>query len=219
VRGEVSSSCRNPKARPTTGRGIACAKAVRVYLLRMGSEVVSLTTERLLLRPMRATDIDATVAALNDLEVSRRLARVPHPYTERDARAFLAIVERGRADGAMEHFVVVRRDDPMDEAIDAIGVHGEPDACVIGVAEVGYWIARPHWGNGYAREALAAVVRRSFFTRTPPLTLLTSHVHETNRASMRVLVACGFVETGSRIASCAATGVDVPAIEFELHRG
>jgi ribosomal-protein-alanine N-acetyltransferase len=216
VRGEVSSSCRNPKARPTTGRGIACAKALRVYLLRMGSEVVSLSTERLLLRPMRAADVDATVAALDDLEVSRRLARVPHPYTERDARLFLEIVERGRADGAMDHFVIVRADDDDDRPIGAIGVHGEPGATV---AEVGYWIARPHWGNGYAREALAAVVRRSFFTRTPPLTLLTSHVHETNRASMRVLVACGFVETGSRIASCAATGVDVPAIEFELHRG
>jgi len=181
----------------------------------MGSEVVSLSTERLLLRPMRATDIDATVAALDDLEVSRRLARVPHPYTDRDARAFLEIVERGRVDGAMEHFVLVRGDDPMDRAIGAIGVHGEPGGTV---AEVGYWIARPHWGNGYAREALAAVVRRSFFERTPSIALLTAHVHETNRASMHVLVVCGFVETGSRIASCAATGVDVPAIEFELRR-
>ncbi|MFM7260501.1 MAG: GNAT family N-acetyltransferase, partial [bacterium] len=67
-------------------------------------------------------------------------------------------------------------------------------------------------------EALAAIVHRAFFVRTPPITLLTSHVHETNIASMRVLVACGFVEIGRRIASCAATGVDVPAIEFELRR-
>jgi len=186
------------------------------YLARMGTAAISLSTERLLLRPMRAADIDATVVALDDLEVSRRLARVPHPYTERDARSFLEIVERGRADGAMDHFVIVRADDDDDRPIGAIGVHGEPS---LTVAEVGYWITRSDWGRGYAREALAAVVRYAFIVRTPPLTLLTSHVHETNRASMRVLVACGFVETGSRIAQCSATGVDVLAIEFELRRG
>jgi RimJ/RimL family protein N-acetyltransferase len=180
-----------------------------------GLAAVSLSTGRLSLRPMRGGDLAATIAALDDLEVSRRLARVPHPYTEADARAFLDLVARGRADGAVDHFVIVLRSDPAETPIGAIGVHGAPGSPV---AEVGYWIARPHWRQGYAREALAAVVRRAFFDRTRPLEVLCASVHETNLASRRVLESCGFIEVGRCESQCLATGEAVPSLQFELRR-
>ncbi|MFM7135259.1 MAG: GNAT family N-acetyltransferase, partial [Planctomycetota bacterium] len=72
----------------------------------MPAAPVVLRTERLLLRPMEEGDIAFTVAALGDLEVSRHLAFVPHPYAESDARWWLDETRRRRADGSMDHFMI-----------------------------------------------------------------------------------------------------------------
>jgi RimJ/RimL family protein N-acetyltransferase len=177
---------------------------------------VSLITERLVLRPMREGDIAATVEGLDDLAVSRMLARVPHPYTEQDAREFLDMLAQGRVDGSVEHFAIAMRDDPRDRLIGAIGLHGAAGARE---AEVGYWIARPHWNRGLAREALASVVRHAFFGRATPLSVLTAHAFRTNPASARVLEACGFVELDATVRTrCRATGVDEPSSCHERRR-
>jgi ribosomal-protein-alanine N-acetyltransferase len=156
-------------------------------------------------------DIASTVAGLGDFEVSRHLARVPYPYTEEDARRWFEETRRGRLGGASEHFTIVLRS--KDQPLGAIGWHAD---ATLRRAEIGYWIARPSWGNGYAREALAAVVQHAFFTRTPALDILEAKVHETNPASMRVLEACGFLDVGAVACASLATGTTVPARQFEL---
>lgn len=165
---------------------------------------------------MDENDVGATVAGLGDLEVSRRLARVPHPYLERDARDFLAILAEGRASGEIDHFVIDLASGPR--AIGAIGVHDGGSCADARVAEVGYWIARPHWGRGYAREAVAAMVRRTFFDRDFPPDGLVAQVHCENPASCRVLEACGFVATGSVHCTSLATGRREPGVRYELRR-
>lgn len=52
--------------------------------------------------------------------------------------------------------------------------------------EVGYWIAREHWGKGLATRALAAFLE---IVRARPL---YAHVARHNGASLRVLEKCGF---------------------------
>ena len=163
---------------------------------------------------MEEGDVEPTVVGLGDLEVSRRLARVPHPYLERDARAFLAILVEGRATGEIDHFVIDLKAGPR--AIGAIGVHGS--GTDDGVAELGYWIARPHWNRGYAREAAMAMIRRSFLERDPPLSRLVSRVHRDNPASSRVLASCGFVVIGEEESSSLATGRVEPSVVYELRR-
>lgn len=182
----------------------------------MGFEAVSLITERLCLRPMREADIAATVEALGDLAVSRKLSRVPHPYTEQDAREFLEMIARGRAEGSSEHFAIALRDDPLDRQVGAIGLHGARGS---GEAEVGYWIAPSHWNRGLAREALAAVVRHAFFARTPPLSVLSAHAFHANPASARVLESCGFIPVDAGVRTrCRATGIEEPCTRHELRR-
>ena len=65
---------------------------------------VSLLTERLLLRPVRAGDEAALVAGLDDPEVVRWLERVPSPYTEADALAWIERAAREREAGFMLDF-------------------------------------------------------------------------------------------------------------------
>lgn len=173
----------------------------------------TLSTPRLVLRPMRESDVAFTAAVLGDLEVSRRLARVPHPYTEIDARAWLAEVHRLRREAVLDHFMIDLAD---GQAVGAIGLHADgPDATD---AEVGYWIAPAHWNRGYAREALGAVVRHAFEARAPRLAVLHARAQRANPASIRVLEACGFTEEQATVCRSAATGTDEPALRFTLRR-
>ncbi|MFZ9915695.1 MAG: GNAT family N-acetyltransferase [Phycisphaerales bacterium] len=179
----------------------------------MGSAPAIFSTRRLVLRPMHEGDVAFTAAVLGALAVSRRLARVPHPYTEADARAWLTQVERLRQEAVLDHFMIDLAD---GQAVGAIGLHAEgPDATD---AEVGYWIAPAHWNKGYAREALGAVVRHAFEVRTPRLAVMHARAQRANPASIRVLLACGFTEEHDTVCHSAATGIDEPALHFTLRR-
>ncbi|MEO8227247.1 MAG: GNAT family protein, partial [Gemmatimonadota bacterium] len=61
--------------------------------------------------------------------------------------------------------------------------------------ELGYWIGRPHWGNGYVTEAAAAVIRHGFMTLD--LNRIEAHHLSGNDASGRVLLKVGMTHEGS----------------------
>ena len=107
-------------------------------------------TERLLLRPGWREDAPALFQAIADEAIVRNLASPPWPYSLADAQAFLA-TER-RPDEAS--FLIFRRTRGAPQLIGTTGLGRRPS----GAIELGYWIARPHWGLGYATEAANAVI-------------------------------------------------------------
>ncbi|KDZ98151.1 acetyltransferase [Brucella melitensis] len=54
-----------------------------------------LVTERLVLRPPHAEDVDAISYLANNARVSSMLARMPHPYTRENALDFVGRVRKG----------------------------------------------------------------------------------------------------------------------------
>ena len=104
-------------------------------------------SERLFLRPAFPEDSGAILAGINDEAVVRNLARAPWPYRMEDAQFFAALPQ----DPRLPHFLVTL---PGVGVIGSAGM-GEHE----GQAEIGYWIARAHWGRGYATEAAGAVLR------------------------------------------------------------
>ena len=70
---------------------------------------------------------------------------------------------------------------------------------------MGYWIARAHWGKGFATEASRALIDIAKVLKLPRLE--ASHFLD-NPASGRVLEKLGFVATGMSAArySCARGG-------------
>jgi RimJ/RimL family protein N-acetyltransferase len=74
-----------------------------------------------------------------------------------------------------------------------------------GAVELGYWIARQHWGKGFATEAGRALIDIARALKLPRLE--ASHFLD-NPASGRVLEKLGFVPTGLSAArySCARGG-------------
>jgi RimJ/RimL family protein N-acetyltransferase len=142
-------------------------------------------TERLLLRPGWAEDAPALARAMGDEGIVRNLAKAPWPYTDAHAREFLAR-DRG---AETPLFLIFRRTDGAPELIGGIGIDMDGDA-----PEFGYWLARRHWGQGYATEAGRAVIdiaRHSLGLRR----MVSGHFTD-NPASGRVLEKLGFRPTG-----------------------
>lgn len=80
-----------------------------------------------------------------------------------------------------------------------------------GKREVGYRLAREHWGKGLATRALAEFVRDVETTRP-----LCACVVADNPGSLRVLAKCGFVVTGRARSFWAARGGEVEEVLLEL---
>jgi len=149
----------------------------------------ALQTARLVLRPLQRADREAIVAGINDLEVSRWLARVPFPYGLADADWFLDYL----AGGAERAWGIFDADGP---------------AGVVGLGEeFGYWLARSHWGRGHATEAGRAVLG-AHFSDPEAGPVAAGHVAD-NAPSVRVLAKLGFAHAGPRVIRCRALNRDM----------
>jgi RimJ/RimL family protein N-acetyltransferase len=142
-------------------------------------------TARLLLRPGWAEDARALAAAIGEERSVRNLATAPWPYALRDAEAFLS---RPR-DPVLPSLLIFARTDGAPLLVGGCGLGATPS----GLVELGYWIARPYWGRGYATEAATAVIDIARTLRVPRL--IGSHFVD-NPASGRVLEKLGFEPTG-----------------------
>ncbi len=142
-------------------------------------------TARLLLRPGWAEDARALAAAIGEEPIVRNLATAPWPYSLRDAEAFLA---RPR-DPVLPSLLVFARTDGDPLLVGGCGLGAKPS----GAVELGYWIARPFWGRGYASEAATAVID---IARTLRLPRLVGSYFLDNPASGRILEKLGFEPTG-----------------------
>jgi len=163
-------------------------------------------TERLLLRPGFPEDAPALAMAIGHQAIARNLAVVPWPYGLRDAEAFLAAPR----DPVLPSLLIVERTEAGPRLVGACGLRRRAS----GAVDLGYWIARAHWGRGIATEACTALVDIARTLRLPGLD--ASHFLD-NPASGRVLEKLGFVATGlvaPRL--CCARDEQVPARLYRL---
>ncbi|HEX3483540.1 MAG TPA: GNAT family N-acetyltransferase [Micropepsaceae bacterium] len=168
----------------------------------------SLETERLLLRPPRAADISHFVPLLADFDVAKNLSRVPHPYTEDDACAFIVRAAHGWASGEDLSFAILRK--VPDAYIGMCGIHPQRGW------EMGYWIAKPLWRQGYASEAATRLVAFGF-EELGAERLAAEWFHD-NPVSGRVLERLGFQPSGETMSHCLARGHLVPSHIVALDR-
>ncbi len=163
-------------------------------------------TERLLLRPGWAEDAPALVQAIADEMIVRNLSSAPWPFSLRDAEAHLAAPR----DPLLPSLLVFERTDGEPVLVGSCGLGRRAS----GAVEFGYWIARPHWGRGFATEAGQALIS---IARALGLQRLEASHFLDNPASGRVLEKLGFQPLGMIAArfSCAR-GVEIPARYFRL---
>ena len=145
-----------------------------------------LRTRRLFLRPGWPEDLAAVLRGVGDWEVARNLASVPFPYDETKGREFLARPFDPRAPSLLVTL-------PEERGAPVIGGCGFGPREASGEIELGYWIARERWGQGYATEAVRGLL--SIARASGLLRLEAGHFLD-NPASGRVLAKAGFRSTG-----------------------
>lgn len=157
---------------------------------------IEITSGRLVMRPVGPEHRDGFVAGLNDWDVAKNLSRPPFPYAASDFEAFQTMHAERLHDGGHLAFAIENRG---SETIGCISLHRGEDA----VFDLGYWIAKPHWGRGFATEAGDTLLR--WFQTLHPLGRIKASHFEDNDKSGRVLSKLGFVYTGETfLLTCVA---------------
>jgi [ribosomal protein S5]-alanine N-acetyltransferase len=121
-------------------------------------EQPTLITERLILRPYSLADAKEIQRLIGNREVSDTLLNVPHPYNDGVAEEWINKSNKEFEEGKSAHFAITHRE--QGYTIGGIGL--EDINQTHENAEMGYWIGKPYWRNGYCTEAAFAVVKYGF---------------------------------------------------------
>jgi ribosomal-protein-alanine N-acetyltransferase len=140
-------------------------------------------TPRLLLRRPSPADAEAIFSRYSsDPDVTRYVGWPRHRFIEQ-TEAFLASSDAEWDRWAAGPYLIESRTD--QKLLGSTGLALETPT----VAATGYVLARDEWGQGYATEALGAMV---VLAREMEVRRLYAVCHPGNLASVRVLEKCGF---------------------------
>ncbi len=109
----------------------------------------------------------------------------PHPYSEKDAEAFL----KSQDEEIQQNFAIEYK----GEFCGIIGLILQKDVYRKS-AEIGYWLGEPFWNKGIATEAVGQTVNYGF--QNLKLIRIFAGAFEFNGASMKVLEKNGFKKEG-----------------------
>jgi RimJ/RimL family protein N-acetyltransferase len=168
---------------------------------------VELRTKRLILRQPKADDAARIVRYLNNFRVAGNLSRVPYPYREVDAHAWLRSWRPDKPPGETGFTVEL----PGEGAVGHAGFHPDAQGTVIG-----YWLGEPFWNRGFMTEAVAAIL--DWYFESTSAVSISSGVFHFNKASLAIQRKLGFTETGSSYRLCLARKEEVRHIDTELTR-
>lgn len=159
---------------------------------------------RLTYRRITSRDAARVAAYAGDWDIARMTSRIPHPYSLVEADLWIA---------SLEDDEFVRVIELNGELIGAVGyIHRDS-----GEAEIGYWIGKPWWGNGYATEAATALMTHCF--EEAGFERLTCGHFVDNAASARVIRKLGFRPTGTGALWSVARQCTVEMILYTRERG
>jgi RimJ/RimL family protein N-acetyltransferase len=155
------------------------------------------------------------------IETRRLLLRPPEPKDE--AEIAMLSAGPGIADGLAAlpcsgknqigvTFVIVERKSGLLIGSAMYGAMADRPAAT----EASCWIGEPHWGRGYATEAMQAVVDRAFTDRR--IDILWSSNRVMNARGRRVIEKCGFQFREAGMARSPILRGAVPVERFSLER-
>jgi len=122
------------------------------------SQQPTIKTERLILRPYRQEDAPELQRLIGERDVVSTMMSIPHPYEDGMAEEWIDKQRESFDKGETINFAITHRREGF--LIGGIGFH-EIDR-QSERAEIGYWIGKPYWRNGYGTEAARAVLQYGF---------------------------------------------------------
>jgi ribosomal-protein-alanine N-acetyltransferase len=149
-----------------------------------------LETKRLILRPFLFEDAPAVQRLAGEKDIASTTLHIPHPYEDGMAEEWISKLQEEFEKGEQVTFAIVHRGG--NYLIGAIGLSGiimENET-----AEVGYWIGKPYWNQGYCTEAAWEVLNYSF--NVLGLNRIYARHFKGNSSSGRVMQKLGMKHEG-----------------------
>ena len=177
---------------------------------------LQLITERLALRPLSTNDVSLVIEMFTDARVmqyaggtipKKKIVGEMQMYTHRGGNGCIGVwcmcdLATGERLGTIALTPLPVDKDDMDwgQLVE--------DQLPVGEIEIGYFLKRSAWGNGYATEAVKRILRFAF--EDSPLEKVVAVIEPENIGSRRILEKTGFSTTGIR----RAYGEDLPGFQI-----
>lgn len=152
--------------------------------------MVSIETERLYLRSLNVSDVDRVEELASVYDVAKTTLNIPHPYPKGSAKEFIERVNISEERGEIVSFAITKKN--SDSLIGIINIklsHAHKRG------ELGYWIGKPYWGNGYCTEAASALLPFGFTELE--LNKIIATALSSNPGSWRVMEKIGLTYEGT----------------------
>jgi RimJ/RimL family protein N-acetyltransferase len=166
-------------------------------------------SERVSVRLTVESDLPALLALNGDAEVTKYLGFSPWQAMA-DAEAWFQRISTLQEDGSALEFVIVARQTCRVIGRCSLFSFDESNS----QAGLGYGLARSHWGQGYMREALTALIDCAFLELQ--LRRLEATVEAPNTASSALLRRLGFTHEGVLRERWISHGDPLDAIVYGL---
>ena len=141
----------------------------------MTKEKLNLETKRILLRSFELSDGPRVKKLAGDKSIADTTLNVPHPYKDEMAEEInCAIILK-----------------PIQELIGAIGLTIDKR---FNRAELGYWVGKEYWNQGYCTEASKIILKYGFYELSLHRIIATHIIR--NPASGKVMEKIGMKKEG-----------------------
>jgi len=150
-----------------------------------------LQTKRLILRSPTLNDADRIEELASDYDIAKTTLNIPHPYPKGSAVEFINHVLDKEKEGTIKIYAVIKKE--LDALIGLINININP---AHEHGELGYWIGKPYWGNGYGTEAARAVVDFGFTHLN--LHKIFARASAQNPGSWRIMEKLGMIYEGEQ---------------------
>jgi len=165
---------------------------------------LQLVSARLFLRPLHETDVDLVLELFTDPEI---MEYAGGPVKSERIRTEMAASVRRGADGSIGVWCICRGDtkEPIGTiALLPLPVEAEDTEWELvrtgevpeGDIEIGYFLRKSEWGQGYVSEAVKRLLEFAFSVAS--LDEIVAVIDPRNTASRKVLAHTGFLSEGDR---------------------
>ena len=154
-------------------------------------QIPTFETERLTLRPFGLHDAAEVQRLAGDRAIADTTLNIPHPYKDGMAEEWISKHQDAFTKGQGVTFAVTRQSDGS-----LAGAISLMDVTKGHQAELGYWIGKPYWNQGFCTEAGQALLGYAF-TELALLRVHASHFTR-NPASGRVMRKLAMRYEGTR---------------------
>lgn len=150
-----------------------------------------LKTKHLLLRSIKLDDADRIEGFASDYDIAKTTINIPHPYPKGSAVHFVKSILEKKEQGLLVNYVICSKQMNSFIGLIDLSIHPEHEH-----AELGYWIGKPYWNQGYGTEAATAIINDGF--KNHHLNKIYARAFKNNTASRRIMEKVGMMYEGTQ---------------------